>query len=504
MINNWTFRITAHHLIDNISTELYHDPTDCLWEIIRNGAVACMPLNKWAPERVNIELWLIQNHPLGNQQPTLVVIDHGSGLTDPDIKRFCSIGPSIPDARASRLKPRHSGAAQKRLGRFSAFALNRDCSEKHDVEAGFYIFTRTAPEGQVRFVPMIPSEIEDTQGVPVREIHPRSTELGNLRDVKGSFTAVVIPNCVFTNEQELAEAVKWRLPRRADLAFKTIKINDRPIAAPALASRVTVGTRGKIEAYLDRRPSEEKEGGIWLADAATSLRVAYAPRFGTYLPSPLWHQDLIGDIFAPNLLANQDTSRSGLKNTFLRSKEWKDVMLYLAGHVCEAAKTLLGNQLAFGREKVSQAARDFAELCSSVWGEPTTSRGGVEVVNEKPPSSSNGREKTGTGKNKGRKPSPTSAGRLRVLPFRIDGQTYLLSKRELDKWTLAQCEPNGEVISFNDEETYIALPTTKEARTEHVWLSILTAIATHLHPGDTKQIQVWVAEKRAQLLTARQ
>src|SRR3989344_5823756 len=81
---------TAHHMVDNLGYGMYRDPGQRLLEPIRNGLVASMvdPM-LWEPQRAKIELLLVPNHPLAPKgELTLIVLDHGSGMTDPGIERY--------------------------------------------------------------------------------------------------------------------------------------------------------------------------------------------------------------------------------------------------------------------------------------------------------------------------------------------------------------------------------------------------------------------------------
>src|SRR3989338_10851190 len=92
----------------------------------------------WQPKAGRVEVHLVRNHPMSPKGLTLVVRDRGSGFTAPKIDLFCNIGQSLADMQ--RGSGSHGGAAQKRIGRFAALALNRGCVEDRNPDAGFYLF----------------------------------------------------------------------------------------------------------------------------------------------------------------------------------------------------------------------------------------------------------------------------------------------------------------------------------------------------------------------------
>ena len=84
-------RLTAQHLQKDLSSDLYRDHGDCIWEGVKNGACACMPNGIWKPSLARLEIFLVDNHPLGPKSKSLVLLDHGSGFTQPQIDQFCNV-----------------------------------------------------------------------------------------------------------------------------------------------------------------------------------------------------------------------------------------------------------------------------------------------------------------------------------------------------------------------------------------------------------------------------
>lgn len=497
----WALRITAGMLMENLANKMYESLGACLWEIVRNGVVACMPNDSWKPKVGRVEILLVRNHPMNPKGMTLVVLDHGSGFTQPKIKLFCDIGQSLVDLATG--SGSHGGAAQKRIGRWAALALNRGCAEDRNPETGFYVFTRTASAGPVRQVSMIPSEIERNQGLQHVEIDPSSTELGPQRNIKGSFTAVVIPNPVFNTAEEICEALRWFLPRKPDLMFD-LQVDGKPMTPPPLAGKVVLvqDQVGGVEVYVDKvEHPEAGTGGIWFADAETGLRVAHAPRLLQHLPSVLCRSDLTGDIFIPGLLGHQDTSRSTLTPRFLRTPTWKKHVLYLSGQVVPRVNALLGEAETFGQSPIDRMARSIAERAAAIYGKPDDVTGPLWPKEGKPSDDDDTDEGGGGG---ARPPGPPRAPRgprkSRVLPIRIGEKTYVLSRMQLSKLLLADVSPvNPSVIHLNSAD-YEAMPKGSAAQQEHFLLMLLTAVGRAEHPDDPRAVSDFVGEHRRRFL----
>jgi hypothetical protein len=494
-------RFTATHFLDNLAGGLYNDLGDCLAEIVRNGMVACMPEGEWTPRLGHVEIFLVDNHPLAPKTKSLVILDHGRGFTKQNMERYCTVGRAIGDRGDS-----HSGAAQKRIGRFAAFALNKRCRDDQDITTGFFILTRTAPAGDVTIVPMIPKQLELDRGELSGEtISPLSTELGPQKGIKGCFTAIVVPNSVFENYSQIREALKYRVPRKAELMYR-LEVDGRRMTTAPLDAKVAISQEnGRIEAYMDRvRDRDDPNGGIWFTDAATGLRVAPAQALQRHLPYPIWKPDLIGDIFVPGLLANQGTSRTSLSPRYLSSAAWKKVQMYLLSQVVPAAKTLLGDDDVFGRDASSKSLLSFVERCNAIWGRPEDVKGGTglfdEILVPKTRKTPTGvRTPGGSGGGGGGTPGVPTPPKPRAIPIRIGEKVFVLNKRLMDARVYAEVDRfNGHVIYINDQE-YMAMPKTREARDEHVLLKVLEAAAQAEFDNPT-EIMYYVAERRKELM----
>ncbi len=486
----WAFRITADHLLDNLAASLYKSEGDCLWELIRNGVVACMPGSHWVPGLGHVEVFLVKDHPLAPKMYALVILDRGEGFTEPSIKRFCNIGRAMDDVEQS-----FSGAAQKRIGRFAALAQNERCLER-DKTTGFYILTRTSSEGPVTYVAMIPELIEKDQGVTPRLISANSAELGALKGVKGSFTEIVIPYPVFKNHEEIRKALEYRIPRKQQQMFKLL-VGGVQLNPPKLASRVTLAQQSEgIEVYVDKAKDGDSDG-IWFTDADTGLRVAQATVLGPqHLPYPIFRHDLTGDIFVRGLLAHQDTARSSLNSKFLKSKAWRQVTAYLVGQVIGPCKALLGDVDVFGKDPISVLAQDIALRFNKAFGVPDNLTGpgieseGSDKDRTKPRKGGHGGGGGGGGNGGGGSTPPT---KQRLFPIKIGDQSFLLSKRSMDPRLLAEVDrQNGRVLWLNDR--YSAMPKSREARSQHVIDMVLYAVGRHRHPDNSYSVSLLTGE----------
>jgi hypothetical protein len=508
-------RVGAHHLLENLSQDLYSDWGASLFEIVRNGLVASMPRDVWAPKDALIEIFFEENHPLAEDGRVLVILDHGTGFTEESIDKFTSIGRSaeekedLPHNGEKRSREK-LGVAQKRIGRFASLGLNKR-SLQFDVTTGFFVLTRVDDRGPVTLVRMIPIEIEETMALPVQELDPNSPELGKLAGIKGSFSAVVIPYPVFETNEEIAEALRWRLPRKQELAFP-LRIGGKKFGPPALASKVVIGQQrgGQIEVYIERVNGDTREG-IWLTDADTGLRVGKASEIrASFLPYPLYREDLRGDIFIPGLLAQQNTSRSGLLPRYLASADWRKVASFLSAHVAPAVKALMGDDDTFGKNPMTKSVMSFVARCNEVYGLPEVPHGPVEPWPlgddvEKPEDfagetdGDNDPDKPKLGNRESRRKSKITnrKEKPRVVPFRVGDFTYILSQRANNPAIFAEVAQNGQVLYLNP--SYDAAPTTREARDEHTILRMLEAIAQHKCPEDIRMMREFIGEKRREL-----
>lgn len=473
------FEVTPQLFLSILGGELYSDHDHALWEIVRNAVCACMPNEKvWVAGAGDVEIFLME-HPLAPGSTCLIVLDHGKGFSDGGFKRFFTLGASPEDIK-NNPEGMHGGASQKRIGRFAALALNLLCFRDKNGSTGFHVLTRRTGHGDVVHIPVIPDDCKRTAR---RTISSDAPEMGFLKGIKGSFTAFIIANSVFTTYREIRNALLWRVPRRKDQMFKLI-IGGELLVAPPLASEYcNTSPDGTIDMHLERATAD-KEPGIWFTDSGTGLRVACARDMSSvHVPYPFYSPDLSGDIFVPGILAKQGTSRSGLAPAYLRSPSWVRVFRYLVTQA-EPVRGLLGEG---GEPKPRSPARaamaSLAELCNLKFGPPEILPGGddfeTESSDEKarvgPPSPTFTR-KDGKGGTGGRSPGNGNTRRehkRRVQRLRIGDKTYVVVSHQADPRLLVKVESGR--IYLND--AYDLLPTRREARDEHLWSAVLHAAA---------------------------
>ncbi|MDE1875034.1 MAG: ATP-binding protein [Patescibacteria group bacterium] len=339
-----TMRATAQMLVRNLASDLYGHPGGCLLELIKNGFVAHMPDPEcWDPRLPKLEISLARNHPF-TEGPALVVLDHGSGMTEPALKRYFGWLGTPLEKLIEHSNGSSKGASQKGIGRLAALALNENCL-KEDIGAidhGYYLFSRTSRSGDIRYIRVMPCDFELEDGIEVDNfVSPTSTEARFLDNIQGSFTAIVIPTPVFDSAGEIYDAIKWLLPRERDKMF-SLTVNGKVVEPPVLADDVNVTSLdGRYRARLGI--GNEEKDGIWLCDAETGFRVASCMKLGKFLPEPLDYPDLGGDIFAPGLLRYQNTARDTLSKEFTRkgNKEWQKLLMFLVGDVAPKAMALV-------------------------------------------------------------------------------------------------------------------------------------------------------------------
>lgn len=490
----WKVITTAHHIAGNLAKELYLNTSACLWEAVRNGVCAYMPSTKWLTGVGKVEIFLEKDFPLAPKTTSLVVLDHGRGFTSADVKRFCAIGPRQDDLRESP-EGTHGGAAQKRIGRFAYLGLNQKC-RGGDLNTGFYILTRTSEFGEIRLVSVILAEFEARQEFLVRQLDPHSDELGSLKGKSGSFTAVIIPHTVFSSYTEIRRALEWYLPRKRDLTFK-LMVGGEQLLPPPLADALTLPSPdGTIDMHIGVCGEDEVSNGLWFTDATTGLRVARAD--ASLVPIPYCLPQFFGDIFVPNLLKNQGTARSGMKEEYLKSQAWTKVLRYL-GTQAEKLRAKLGEEERFGESPVKEAVSEFIALCRKAWGIPELSGGTLfETKTQSPGHGPKGNEKIGRhgGRHAG------AEKKLRKRPgdaFRIGERTFVFLPQGLKAITFVELQSDGQTLYLN-ERGYRLLPPRKEARNEHIMNAILFAVATGEFPGDSRRAQERAAEYRLELL----
>ncbi len=496
---------TAIHMVENLAGGLYESVGQRLMELVRNGLVASMPdPNTWEPKRARIEISLFPNHPLAPKGcPALVVLDHGSGMTDAGLQRYFNwLGTPLKELRKNANGSFH-GASQKGIGRLAALGLNENClQEDYEVRVkhGYYLLSRTQADGDVRFVPVIP-EMAEKQGFEInRFISSTATEMGPLKGLKGSFTAVIVPTPIFKSHQEIYDAIKWFLPREQDKMFSLV-IGGKVYGPPPLEGEINVTSQdGRYRARLGAAENEHSDG-VWLCDEVTGFRVASCQKLGRLLPDPLWFPDLVGDIFAPGLLRHQNTARSTLNKEFTRksNKEWQRLMMFLISQVAPMAKKLIERDAISG--DAAETLDEVVEMIHSLYGVPEEKEKDKHPNGPTPSTPPQPPHTPGkTGGNRGNKGSGTPY--RRYVSIKVRNETFLLYRgQSLDPYVYAEVSANNpKQIIVNVRGGYRALPDGKQARREHCLMQLLSAIGRSKFSMDPRQAMCFTNEVRAEFL----
>jgi hypothetical protein len=481
-------------------------------ELIRNSARASMPVaERWEPKRAKIELSIVPNHPLAHG-PAFMCVDHGRGLTDPDFDRYFNwIGTPLAKLRADQ-RGNNLGDSQKGQGRFAALGINSQCTDEDimvRIKGGYFILSRTAKTGPVRFVSFVPEKAE-TEGIELdRFIDPSSTELGPLKSIQGSFTAIIVPNPIFKTNAAIYDAIKWFLPRERDKMFD-LSIGGQLVQPPPLESAVTVTSEdGRYRARLG--VGTKQSDGVWLCDSDTAFRVASCQSMGSrFVPDPLWYPDLVGDIFAPGLLRYQNTARSTLAREYTRAgnREWQRFKMFLMSRVAPAAKALIERDDF--NDDAAATLNELAEMFNERFGEPDEHFGVPEPrVHTATPATESGvttpatENGVATPRNSGGGERTGGASpRQRYLSIKVRDEVYTLYRgQSLHPFVFAQTSSSDpRVIQVNVRGGYKALPETKYGRREHCLMQILTAIGMNKFPLSQQQAIAFANEVRSEFL----
>jgi len=502
--NGWAnFQMTPSLLCETLGPKLYRNKAACLYEIWRNASEASMADSaEWDPTKAQVEIWLIYNHPLAPKCWALVIKDNGCGFTDPRIKEFCQIGPRKTVGK--RRVVRHGGGSQNRIGKFALFGLNKHTRDGAEDE-GFYILTRTSSAGSVSMVEITPRKVVENTAVP-REIGPDATELERYKNLKGSFSLIVVPNSVFTTVDEVRETLKWRLPRKQNLAIKTF-VNGELLVAPPLAN-IKIEA-GPIEAHLGRPKVAHRGEGIWLCDAKSGLRCALASKLD--VPYPFGRPDIIGDIFVditPGLLAHQDTARGSLDDRFLNdedgSHEWANICTILETKIAPEARKILGDDDVIDPDNPHhKILYEFADMFRSCWGEARASGGDLTEPDpnkpKPPPKPPNPPPPPPPPGPPGPPPPPgPGKGRIRGIGIKIGSEEYYFQViPSLDPLIYAEIGVKGRAICINPK--YAVSLSIKAADAEHKLERILDAVARYHSPSDTEAAHKQATQLRDEL-----
>lgn len=493
------FGITARALMDVLGFGFY-DASAALWELVRNAACAQMSDPKvWQPGVGKVEVMLETNCPLAGADQVLVVLDHGRGFTDVDLERFSNLGASASDVLANP-SGGYGGASQKRVGRFAALALNRRCLLENDTTTGFFVVSRTTKAGPVTLIRVVPAEIEQYQALPVSTVSPDDPSLGFLAGKTGTFTAVIIPHPVLESPRDFEEKanLEWRLPREKGKSFDLV-VCGRKVSPPPLANKVNM-TVGGVRVHLARKALKD-DPGLYLTDAGSGLRVT--PAWMVTLPFPYNSPEITGDIFIPGLLANQDSSRRGIRDSFLKGGEWQASMRLLSTKSREVA-VMLGIEKDDVSSPVREAISSVAQLFNDSFGAPellvqssdyfgqSISAGAPKKTDPKAGADRQLGETISSAARPDKKSTPGEGRLIKAIAVRIGDTSYKLVPGALDPRVFAEVQ--GDTIFVNERGGYV-LPTVAAVRQEHIIMCLLYA-ASRTHCGTVEEAIRWVGEQR--------
>lgn len=339
-----------------LSGDMY-SPQAALWELIKNGwdaGIRKLRKPRQKPFPITVDLLSFKEHPLSPGQPALVVLDNGEGLTDPSFERFLTVGAVEEQTKSFGLLD------QKRIGRIAALKLLKYRSK------GYWLLSATSAKGPVRVVHATPSAFAEGK-IQSRWVERDDTILYGLCP-EGTFTAIVLPGVTdyFEDLEQVAEDLKWFIPRRKAENGFTLRINDTAVEPPPLAEELVVEAAG-MAGYF-RRDDRKKPQGIRLCDATTNTVMAEAIDMSRHVPYPMGRPEVTGDLFIPELSEHQRTDRTGLSSDFLNSDKWRRIALALFQYFRPRLVELLGDDAVSG--SMGKVIRNIVMGMNEVWGTP--------------------------------------------------------------------------------------------------------------------------------------
>lgn len=481
-------RVATQMFIDNLATSLY-SLGQAVMELIRNGFVASQPdADSWDPRLVKIELALSKKH-MFTGGPAMVVLDHGCGMTQPRLERYFGWLGTPEGESANYADGQNHGASQKGIGRLSPLLLNKLCRRNNPKagDEGYYLFSRSEPSGNIRFIHVTPRLLSLEEGIEVdNHVSPDSTEARFLEGIKGTFTAIVIPNPVFESADEIEESIKWLIPREKDKMFD-LSINGKKIEPPPLWDEVNASGDG--DNFRARIGTGNKASdGIWLCDSVTSNRVASCVKLGRLLPEVLGYPDLAGDIFAPGLLQFQNTPRDSLSKDYTHkdNPEWQKLIMFCNSRVVPRVQELVERDALEG--DTVKILDDLVEWCNESFGRPER---------DKPPGPPG--PGPGPGPGGGKKPG---ASQKRGAAVKIGNKVWRFHYNQpLGESIFAMPSSMAEdMILINVRGQYLPLSKLRssDSRREHCIMQILYAIGEKEGHGSAHEACKFVGEIRSQ------
>lgn len=490
-------------LVEVLGSKMYADAGACLWEPVRNGLVACMPdPNQWTPDRTHVEVSVVSGHPLHRHGRSLVIFDRGTGFTEPNIERFLDLGTTTGIGR-------HGGASQKQIGRMALFALSVDGATKHDIHAPVYLFTRTSNRGPITMLTLSPMRMCENK-LEEREIREDANELGAYKGHRGSFSMFVIPNTVFASDDDVREALAWRIPRLQDKSVNLL-VGGSKLLPPKLAKHKA--QFGKIKVCIERAPTDRQDGGIWLCDEATGIRCAFAPAMASGpspVPYPVTSANFSGDVFIPDLLRHQRSDRGGLDAVYLKSAAWKEHLTMLRLQVAPFVQQFLSDDDVFkDRDPTTKAWEHVMNAFNTSFGTPDMAGLPIDVgatpdIGVDTPGNGKKKPNGGHGDGSGTKPTPGDGSgakpRRRAMAICIEGVTYFVMKiGSTDPHLFGTIGANERVIQWNPD--YRVLQRLKgEQAVEHLIGKVIDVVTSHTDAYDYEKRTRRSASIREQLL----
>lgn len=521
-------RHTAALYTDLLSTGMYQ-PAAALWELIKNGWDAIVRLRsilKQAQHHGQVELHLVNNHPLSPGHPALIILDNGTGLDERSLERFLTVG--NPDGTTDGM------TAQKRVGRIAAFALIQERYRG----SGFRVLSSTSSKGHVIMLDVNPEELANGR-IEVTDMSRDDTRLHGFSP-KGSFTMIVIPFLLpaLSSPDKLREALEWYVPRYSGPNGFDLVIDGQVVTPPPLSHDLVIhwmAKTGEVKVYAGKeaarlqhpveamvlqpgdiygffaRDDSKSPAGLRLCDAKTLTLMARAKNMSDKVPFPFGRPELTGDLFIHGLVLNQNTDRSGLAPAFLNSEAWSAVVRVLLDNFSRPLIKLIGDEGVYRTDPLGRAMREALDGFHRVWGRPEDEQPippgidppgepgdgesdeyegvGDDGEDDDPPEDDDQDPKNGgsggggsgsSGTNK-----PKRKRKMRPRRFKYKGVTYVLSVSRQDPDMAAELvAPNVVLINSRDPLISNHLRGAPAAFRHHVLASIIRVIERSLNELD--------------------
>jgi hypothetical protein len=276
-----------------------------------------------------------------------------------------------------------------------------------------------------------------------------------------------------------------------------LTIGGKKVCAPPLETKLTiVSVDGVYRARLG--VGDATSDGVWICDEKTGFRVASCQRLSSILPDPLWYNDLVGDIFVPNVLKYQDSSREALHREFTSrdNPELKKLQMFLIREVVTPAKKLIERDAIGG--SAADTLDELTEMFVSKYGLP-------EVLHREknPPVTTIHTTDIPPRTHVPKTPEEKEKDKYRRhVVIKVKNDTFVLYRgQSLHPNIFAQVNPNNsQMIFVNVRGGYTSLPKHKQARTEHCLMQILSAIGHSKFPSDQYEATIFANQIREEFM----